>query len=146
MYLGLKFGGLYKAETIINISSGAATSELDGWSHYCSSKAAALMLTKCGHKELAPETRVIGLSPGTVMTDMQVSIRASGINPVSKLDPAVHIPPSYVAKALEYLIGPGGDDYKGGDFSIKTDAGRKAVGLPAVDKTGWAGDGPIGEK
>ncbi|MEL6785759.1 MAG: SDR family NAD(P)-dependent oxidoreductase, partial [Pseudomonadota bacterium] len=30
--------------TIINISSGAATSPLEGWSHYCSSKAAVLML------------------------------------------------------------------------------------------------------
>ena len=32
--------------TIINISSGAATSALEGWSHYCSTKAAVLMLTR----------------------------------------------------------------------------------------------------
>ncbi len=32
---------------IVNISSGAATSALEGWSHYCSSKAAVLSLTRC---------------------------------------------------------------------------------------------------
>jgi len=37
--------------TIINISSGAATSALEGWSHYCSTKAAVLSLTGCVHKE-----------------------------------------------------------------------------------------------
>jgi len=37
--------------TIINISSGAATGALEGWSHYCATKAAVLSLTKCGHKE-----------------------------------------------------------------------------------------------
>jgi 3-oxoacyl-[acyl-carrier protein] reductase len=40
----LKRGG----GTVINISSGAATSALEGWSHYCSSKAAVLSLTRCG--------------------------------------------------------------------------------------------------
>ena len=62
---------------IINVSSGAASSPR-GWSHYCSSKAAALMLTKMTHLEYASlGIRAIGLSPGTVATDMQVAIRAS---------------------------------------------------------------------
>lgn len=86
--------------------------------------------------------RVMGLSPGTVATDMQVSIKKSGINFVSTLDPSVHIPPVFVAKAIEFLMGPGGDDYRGIDFSIKTDEGRKAVGLPPTDENGWNGDGP----
>ncbi|MEM7091038.1 MAG: SDR family oxidoreductase, partial [Pseudomonadota bacterium] len=52
--------------TIINISSGAANSFLEGWSHYCASKAAVLRLTGVAHKEYAAEgIRVIGLSPGT---------------------------------------------------------------------------------
>ena len=38
---------------IVNISSGAATSALEGWSQYCTSKAALLMLTRCVHKEEA---------------------------------------------------------------------------------------------
>lgn len=74
----------------------------------------------------------MGLSPGTVATDMQVAIKASGINPVSQLDPSVHIPPVWVAQAIAFLCGPGGDAYLGTDFSLKTDEGRAAVGLPPV--------------
>ncbi|MEM7471965.1 MAG: SDR family oxidoreductase [Pseudomonadota bacterium] len=122
------------AGTIINISSGAATGALEGWSHYCASKAGVLSLTRCGHKEMAEHgIRVIGLSPGTVATDMQVGIKASGINPVSQLDPDVHIPPDWVAKGLAYLCGPGGDDWLGQDFSLKTNEGRAAIGLPAIN-------------
>ncbi|MBZ0215657.1 MAG: SDR family oxidoreductase [Fimbriimonadaceae bacterium] len=58
--------------TIINISSGAAAGALEGWSHYCSTKAAVLSLTRCAHKEYADQgLRIVGLSPGTVATDMQ---------------------------------------------------------------------------
>lgn len=119
--------------TIINISSGAATGAVEGWSHYCATKAAVLSLTRCTDKEYRGEgIRMIGLSPGTVKTDMQVSIKASGLNPVSQLDPSVHIPPEWVAQAIAYLCGPGGDAYLGTDFSLKTNEGRAAVGLPAV--------------
>ena len=119
--------------TIVNISSGAATGALEGWSHYCATKAAVLSLTRCAHKEYGDHgVRVVGLSPGTVATDMQVEIKASGINPVSQLDPGVHIPPDWVARAIAYLFGPGGADYAGTDFSLKTDEGRAAVGLPAI--------------
>lgn len=116
--------------TIVNLSSGAATSALEGWSHYCSSKAAALSLTRCAHAEVGHKgITVVGLSPGTVQSDMQDSIRESGINPVSRLDPSVHIPPDWPAKAIAYLCTPAGREYAGGDFSIKTDEGRARVGL-----------------
>lgn len=119
--------------TIINISSGAATGALEGWSHYCATKAAVLSLTKCGHKEFSNKgLRIMGLSPGTVATDMQVQIKASGINPVSQLDPEVHIPPTYVAKTVAYLMTDAADEYLGTDFSLKTNEGRAAVGLPAL--------------
>ena len=119
--------------TVINISSGAATNALEGWSHYCCTKAAVLSLTACADKEYGGHgIRVLGLSPGTVATDMQVSIKASGINPVSQLDPSVHIPADWVAQAVAYLAGAGGAAYAGRDFSLKTDEGRKAVGLPPV--------------
>lgn len=119
--------------TIINISSGAANSFLEGWSHYCASKAAVLRLTGVAHKEYGPQgIRVMGLSPGTVATDMQVSIKASGINPVSQLDPSVHIPADWVAKAIAVLCGPEGDGFCGTDFSLKTDEGRKIAGLPPL--------------
>lgn len=121
------------AGTIINISSGAATSALEGWSHYCASKAAVLSLTRTAHKELAESgIHVVGLSPGTVATEMQVSIKASGINPVSQLDPDVHIPPEWVAKAIVWLANEGAALHAGTDFSLKTEEGRRAVGLPTV--------------
>lgn len=117
--------------TIINLSSGAANSFLEGWSHYCATKAAVLRLTGVAHKEYASDgIRVVGLSPGTVATDMQVAIKDSGINPVSQLDPSVHIPADWVAKAIEYLCSSKGAEFAGTDFSIKTDEGRALVGLP----------------
>lgn len=119
--------------TIINMSSGAARSALDGWSHYCCSKAAVFSLTQCAHKEYAEQgLRVIGLSPGTVATDMQKTIKASGINPVSQLNWDDHIPASWVAQAIAYLCGSEGDAYLGQDFSLKTNEGRKAIGLPLL--------------
>ena len=116
--------------TIINISSGAANSALEGWSHYCSTKAAAKKLTEIAHKEVTEDgIRIIGLSPGTVATEMMSKIRNSGINPVSQLDPATHIPPEWPGEAVAFLCGPGGDDFCGTDFSIKTEEGRRLVGL-----------------
>ncbi|MGD9294327.1 MAG: SDR family oxidoreductase [Roseobacter sp.] len=119
--------------TIINISSGAATSALEGWSHYCATKAAVLSLTRTTHKEYAAQgIRVLGLSPGTVATGMQSSIRASGINPVSQLNPNVHISPEWVARAIAWLTTAEADVYRGTDFSLKTNEGRTAVGLTPV--------------
>ncbi|MCE8523056.1 SDR family oxidoreductase [Ruegeria pomeroyi] len=116
--------------TVLNLSSGAASSTLEGWSHYCATKAAVLALTRCADREYRDQgIRVIGLSPGTVATGMQVQIRASGINPVSRLDPSAHIPADWVARALAYLCGPGGDAHRGTDFSLKTAEGRAEAGL-----------------
>ena len=115
---------------IVNISSGAATSPLEGWSHYCSSKAAVLMLTRCADKEYRERgLRVVGLSPGTVATDMQVAIKASGINPVSQLDPSVHIPPQWVGQAVVWLCSDAAADISGCDFSLKDDEAKRQVGL-----------------
>ncbi|WP_412554268.1 SDR family oxidoreductase [Shimia sp. MIT1388] len=119
--------------TIINISSGAANSFLEGWSHYCASKAAVVRLTGIAHKENADAgVTVVGLSPGTVATDMMATIRASGINPVSQLSPDAHIPTEWVAQAIAYLCGPNGKTYAGQDFSLKTNEGRAALNLPLV--------------
>lgn len=121
------------AGTIINISSGAANSFLEGWSHYCASKAAVLRLTGIAHKEIADAgVTVVGLSPGTVATDMMATIKASGINPVSQLPPDTHIPAAWVAQAIAYLCGPEGKTYAGQDFSLKTNEGRAVLGLHPV--------------
>tara|TARA_B110000238_G_scaffold105090_2_gene114476 strand:- start:800 stop:1555 length:756 start_codon:yes stop_codon:yes gene_type:complete len=118
--------------TILNISSGAAYGVLEGWSHYCASKAAVLQLTRSGHEEYAAQgITCLGLSPGTVATDMQVLIKASGVNPVSKLDVSDHIPASDVAEAIAYLCGPAGADFAGEDFHLKAPESRAVIGLPA---------------
>ena len=117
--------------TIINISSGAANSFLEGWSHYCASKAAVLRLTGVAHKEAHDKgIRVIGLSPGTVATEMQEQIRASGINPVSQIPWERHITPDWVAKAIAFLTTQAADKWLGMDFSLKVDEGREAIGMP----------------
>ena len=115
---------------IINISSGAATNALEGWSHYCATKAGVLSLTKCVHKEVAQYgIRCIGMSPGTVATDMQVSIKDSGIGPVAQMAFSEHIPPEWPGKAIAYLCTADAAEFSGTDFSIKTDEGRKRAGL-----------------
>lgn len=118
--------------TIITVSSGAAHSPLEGWSSYCSAKAGAAMLTRAAHlEEGANGLRIMGLSPGTVATEMQVKIKASGLNPVSQLDPAVHIPADWPAKALLWMCGPGADDWLGQEISLRDEGIRRAVGLIA---------------
>ena len=115
---------------IVNISSGAAVSALEGWSHYCATKAAVLSLTRCTDKEVRDKgIRVVGLSPGTVATDMQRSIKASGINPVSALDWEDHIEPDWPARAIAYLCTEAAADLAGTDFSLKTEEGRRRAGL-----------------
>ena len=115
---------------IINISSGAASSALEGWSHYCATKAAVLSLTRCAHAECAADNiRVVGLSPGTVATDMQRSIKTSGVNPVSQLDWSQHISPDWVGEAIVWLATDAGRTYDGGDMSLRTEEARRAVGL-----------------
>lgn len=118
------------AGTIVNISSGAAVGALEGWSHYCASKAAALSLTRCADKEFGDKgLRIVGLSPGTVATQMQVDIKASGINPVSQLDPTAHIPAEWVGEAISWLCTKAGDAYRGVDCSLRDEDVRKSVGL-----------------
>lgn len=118
--------------TVITVSSGAATRAIDGWSAYCASKAGALMLTQSLHLEEAQHgIRALGLSPGTVATDMQRQIKASGVNAVSRLDWTDHIPPDWPARALVWMCSPAADGYLGGDISLRDEGVRRAVGLVA---------------
>jgi NAD(P)-dependent dehydrogenase (short-subunit alcohol dehydrogenase family) len=115
---------------IVNVGSGAAHSPLEGWSHYCSSKAATHMLTRCADKEVAATgVRVISLSPGTVATDMQVLIKASGINPVSQLDVSDHIDPRWPAKAILWLCTEDAAEFAGTEVSLRDQQIRDRIGL-----------------
>ncbi|MFD1808085.1 SDR family oxidoreductase [Gemmobacter lanyuensis] len=115
--------------TILTVSSGAAHRPLEGWSAYCASKAGAAMLTRALHEEEGDWLRVMGLSPGTVATEMQVQIKASGINPVSKLEVTDHIPADWPARALLWMCGTGAEGYRGQEISLREDSIRRAVGL-----------------
>lgn len=118
--------------TIITISSGAAHHPLEGWSHYCASKAGAAMLTSCAHMEGAAQgLRVMGLSPGTVATRMQRDIKASGINPVAQLEWEDHIPPEWPARCLLWMCSDDADDYLGQEISLRDEAIRARLGLVA---------------
>ncbi|MEM8848403.1 MAG: SDR family oxidoreductase [Pseudomonadota bacterium] len=119
---------------VVNLSSGAATSALEGWSHYCATKAALLSLTRVADKEFREKgISVVGLSPGTVATGMQKVIRGSGINPVSRLDWSAHIPAADVARAILWLIREGAARHAGTDFSLKSPEGRAEAGLAPVE-------------
>lgn len=72
--------------TIVNVSSGAAHRPLERWSAYCAGKAGLAMLTRAIALETAGRNLcVFGFSPGTIDTEMQVRIRASGSNAISKI-------------------------------------------------------------
>lgn len=117
--------------TIITISSGAAHRPLEGWAAYCASKAGAAMLTEAAHLEEGATLRIMGLSPGTVATDMQVQIKASGVNAVSALDPSAHIPADWPARTLLWMCGPAGDALRGQEVSLRDENIRRQVGLIA---------------
>ncbi len=118
--------------TVLLLSSGAAHHPIEGWSHYCASKAGAAMLLQClDLEERANGIRAIGLSPGTVATEMQRQIRASGINPVSKLDWSDHSPPEWVARALLWMCTPEADEFLGQEISLRDPQIRSHLGLPA---------------
>lgn len=88
------------------------------------------MLTRAAHLEEAVHgLRIMGLSPGTVATDMQVAIKASGVNPVSQLDPSVHIPADWPARALLWMCSDAANAWLGQEISLRDERVRRAVGL-----------------
>jgi NAD(P)-dependent dehydrogenase (short-subunit alcohol dehydrogenase family) len=64
--------------SLVNLSSGAATTPYRGWSAYCASKAAVEMLTEVvGLEERDAGLLAYAVAPGVVDTDMQALIRAT---------------------------------------------------------------------
>jgi len=116
--------------TIITVSSGAAHNPLEGWSAYCASKAGAYMLTQVADRENRGKgLRILGLSPGTVATDMQKEIKKSGVGPIAQLDWSAHIPPEWAAQALVWMCTPEADPWLGTDVSLRDEDIRKKVGV-----------------
>lgn len=118
------------AGTILTVSSGAAHNPVEAWSHYCASKAGAAMLTANADLETRDKgLRIMGLSPGTVATQMQREIKSSGINPISQLEWTDHIPPDWPARCLLWMCSADSDAFLGQEISLRDEAIRRRVGL-----------------
>ena len=119
-----------KSGTVINISSGAAHGPMEGWSHYCSAKAATAMLLRNAHLEHEGDgIRFIGFRPGTVATDMQVAIKSSGINPVSKLEISDHYTPDWPAQAIVWMCTDDADEFLGQEIFMGDEEIQRRAGL-----------------
>jgi NAD(P)-dependent dehydrogenase (short-subunit alcohol dehydrogenase family) len=115
---------------IVNVSSGAASRPLLGWSAYCAGKAGLAMLTRSLHLELAERgVRAVGLRPGVVDTDMQGAIRASGMNDVSRLRREDLASVDGPARAIAYLCEPAAADLAGEEVNIADEAFRARAGV-----------------
>jgi 3-oxoacyl-[acyl-carrier protein] reductase len=118
--------------SIINLSSGAALRPQEGWSAYCTAKAGLAMLTRSIDLEhRAAGIRVFGFQPGTTDTDMQVIIRASGINPISRIPREQLTPVAHPAGAIVYLCTQEADDLAGMEFGLRDEDFRRRIGLGA---------------
>jgi NAD(P)-dependent dehydrogenase (short-subunit alcohol dehydrogenase family) len=118
--------------TIVNVSSGAAYRPLEGWSAYCSGKAGLAMMTRSIELETKGKgIRVFGFSPGTIDTEMQVKIRASGMNVISQIPRADLSPVEHAVRGLIHLCTAASDDLIGQDASMRDDAFRRRIGLAA---------------
>jgi benzil reductase ((S)-benzoin forming) len=74
---------------IVNISSGAGKSAIDGWSTYCSAKAGIDMFSKVLAEEINIDKttiKVLSLAPGIIDTGMQTQIRNAKQTGFSNID------------------------------------------------------------
>lgn len=91
---------------VVNAGTGAATMSLEGWAAYCSSKAAARMLTQTFAMELKDSgVRFFFLGIPPTDTAMQAEIRASGLNPISRVKKSDLVAPEVPASAIAWLCG-----------------------------------------
>lgn len=118
---------------IVNLSSGAANTPMDGWSAYCASKAALAMFTRSMHQEFGACISTVGFSPGLVDTDMQASIRHSGVNPVSKLNRTSLTSPSVPASLIVSLLEGVAHQYSGQEVDARDEVFRKICGYSPID-------------
>jgi NAD(P)-dependent dehydrogenase (short-subunit alcohol dehydrogenase family) len=98
---------LARRGVVVNMSSGAGYRALEGWSAYCASKAAMVMVSRSTDLEYRGRgLRVFSLGVPPTDTVMQASIRASGINDVSRIPQQNLTPPSVTAAVAVWLCSP----------------------------------------
>lgn len=89
---------------VVNAGTGSATTAMEGWTAYCSSKAAARMLTLMFAKDLEKEGVqyfYLGIPPTD--TEMQRVIREAGYNPISQIPKKDLVDPKVPASILAWL-------------------------------------------
>lgn len=92
---------------VVNAGTGAATTPMEGWTAYCTSKAAARMMTLMFAKDLEGgpvQFFFIGIPPTD--TDMQGEIRTAGLNPISQIAQGDLVKPEVPASVMAWLCGP----------------------------------------
>jgi NAD(P)-dependent dehydrogenase (short-subunit alcohol dehydrogenase family) len=92
---------------VVNAGTGAATTPMEGWAAYCSSKAAARMMTLMFAKDMeASGVRFFFLGIPPTDTEMQAEIRTAGLNPISKIAQGDLVRPEVPASVMAWLCGP----------------------------------------
>ena len=119
-----------KRGVIVNLSSGAAHNPTDGWSAYCTSKAAVHMFSRCLDVEYGPQgIRVHNFIPGVVGTDLLNGAQAKFDNVVARLDESRKLTPDIPARCLAWLVDEGEGRVTGVEQSIRDPQLRAMVGL-----------------
>ena len=83
------YGDSEGKKVIINIGSGAGRHPYDGWSAYCSSKAAVDMISESADMENSirgNNIRIVSLAPGPVDTEMQDIVRSTPVDNFSQIN------------------------------------------------------------
>ena len=119
---------------IVNVSSGAAHRPLEGWS--------GLLQRQSRHGHVHPRFAsgrpvrqafvTTALRPERSTPDMQVKIRASGMNPVSKIPRENLGGVAAPAACIAYLCSNAAADLAGEELAIQDASLRERVGLPPL--------------
>ncbi len=100
-----------KSGRIINISSLGGLQAWPGYLHYCASKAAVIMLTRCLAKALAPNIQVNSVAPGTILFPgeerrhrVQETIRKTPLRKAGRAEDVAEMV-LYLATHSDYITG-----------------------------------------
>ncbi|MBE8233504.1 MAG: SDR family NAD(P)-dependent oxidoreductase [Endozoicomonadaceae bacterium] len=86
---------------VFNISSGAASKAIDGWSVYCSTKAALKMYLDVACIETGDTFAVTHIDPGVIDTDMQKVIRSKSAKEMKGVQQFINLSSDNLLKSPE---------------------------------------------
>ncbi|MFC3180567.1 SDR family NAD(P)-dependent oxidoreductase [Cypionkella sinensis] len=116
---------------IVNAGTGAATTPMEGWTVYCSTKAAMRMLTQMMAMELAPDVKCFFVGIPPTDTAMQGEIRAAGFNPISKIPQEKLVRPEVPASVMAWMCGPQARDVAEVLLDVRQEIFTNLMDLPA---------------